>query len=88
MMCLFVHHACLEYPGVANGSKGKKLGSINNYTYNKPGVGVSVDQLQSDQNGLVPQLSYKLTSARIWAAQLIVEQYSDVTNIHLVISSI
>ena len=38
---------------------------------------VSVDQLHSDQTVLVPQLSGKLTSARIWSAQVMVGHFSD-----------
>ena len=46
-------------------TKGNKSGSIRNETDNKPGDGVSVDQLQSAQPGLVPKFSDKLTSALI-----------------------
>ena len=34
---------------------------------------VSVDQLQSAQTGLLPQLLGKLTSARIWSAEVMVD---------------
>ena len=64
-------------------TKGKKSGSINKETDNNPGSRVSVDQLQSSNPGLVPQLSGKITSARIWPAQLIVEHFSDLTYMHL-----
>ena len=38
-------------------------------TDNNPEASFSVDQFQSDQTGLVPQLSGEITSVRIWAAQ-------------------
>ena len=53
-------------------NKRKKSEPINKDTENKLEAGVSVDQLQSDQKVLVPQLSGKLISARIWAAQIMV----------------
>ena len=46
-------------------TKANKLESIKKDTENKPVSGVSVDQLQSSQPGLVPQFSGKLTSAHI-----------------------
>ena len=49
---------------------------------------VSVDQLQSDQTGLVPQFSDKLTSARIWDDQVMVERFSDLTYVLLMIITI
>ena len=52
---------------------------------NMPGVGVSVDQLQSAQPGLVPQLSGKLTSSHIWSAQMMVYHLIDLTYIQLMI---
>ena len=64
--------------------KGKKPGSIRKETKNKPGYGVSVDQVKSDQPGLVPQLSGKLTSAHIWSAQVMVDNFSDLTYVHLI----
>ena len=57
-------------------TKVKKYGFIRNKTYNTPGNGVLVDQLQSYQPGLVPQLSGTLTSVRIWAAQVMVDHFS------------
>ena len=68
-------------------TKGDKPGSIRKKNYNKPGDAVSVDQLQSGQLGLVPQLSGKLTSVRIWAAQVMVDQFSYLTYVHLMIST-
>ena len=64
-------------------TKVDKPGSIRKETDNNPGYGVSVDQLQSAQPGLVPQLSGKLTSARIWSAQLMVDQFSDLSYLKL-----
>ena len=60
-------------------TKVKKYWLIRNKTYNTPGTGVSVDQLQSYQPGLVPQLLGKLTSLRIWAAQVMVDHFSYLT---------
>ena len=54
-------------------------------TDNNPVSGVSVDQIQSSQPGLVPQLSGKLTSAHIWAAPIMVDHFSDSTYVHLMI---
>ena len=63
--------------------KGNKLGSIRNLTDNKPEYTVSVDQLQSAQPGSIPQLSGKLTSKRIWAAQFMVDNLSYLIFVHL-----
>ena len=54
----------------------------------KPVVAVSVDQLHSDQKGLVPKLSGKITSARIWYAQVMVDHLSDLTYVHRMRSKI
>ena len=54
-------------------TKGNKLGSICNETNDKPGSGVSVDQLQSTQTGLVPQFWGGITSPKIWDAQSILD---------------
>ena len=51
--------------------KGNKSGSVGKETDNNPVAGVLVDQLQSDQTGLVSQFSGKLTSSRIWDAQVL-----------------
>ena len=64
-------------------TKGKKSGSIRKETGNKLVSGVSVYQLQSDQPGLIPQFSGKLTSARIWSDQVMVDNFSDLTHVHL-----
>ena len=69
-------------------TKGKKSGSISKDTGHKTRSVVSVNHLQSDKSGLVPQLSCKLTSARIWAAQVMVEHFSDLTYVHLIRSTI
>ena len=45
----------------------------------KPGYVVLLDQLQSDQPGLFPQLSGKLTHVRIRAAKVMVYHFSDLT---------
>ena len=53
-------------------------------TYNKIGYAVSLDQLYSAQPGLFPQLSEKLTSARILDAKVMMEHFSDLTYVHLI----
>ena len=63
-------------------TKVKKLDPIKKETDNNTGDGVSVDQLQSSQPGLVPQLSGKLTIARICTAQVMVDHFSDLTYVH------
>ena len=67
--------------------KGKKSGSIRKETDNKSGALVSVDQIQSDHPGLVPQLSVKLKSARIWSAQVMMYHFSDLTYMNLMIGT-
>ena len=65
-------------------TKENKSVSIRRETENNPGSGVSVDQLHSSQPGLVPQLSGKLTSARIWASQVMVDHFSDLNYVHTI----
>ena len=65
--------------------KGKKPGSINKETENNPGYGVSIDQSQSVQPGLVPQFSGKLTSERIWSAGVMVDNFSYLNYVYLMI---
>ena len=67
--------------------KGKKLVSIRKETDNNPGSGFSVDQLQSDELVLVPQLSGKLTGAKIWSAQVMVDHFSHLVYVDLLIST-
>ena len=50
---------------------------------NNPVSGVSVDQLQSYQPGLVPQFSGKMTIEHIWSSQSMVEHFSDLTYMSL-----
>ena len=69
-------------------TKGNKSGSIRKETDNKPGYGISVDQLQSYQPGLVPQFLGEITRARIWYTQVMVYHFSDLTYVRLVISTI
>ena len=68
-------------------TEGKKSGPTRKETDNKPRDAVSVDQLQSDQTVLVPKFSGKLTSARILAAQVMVDHFSDLTYVHLMRST-
>ena len=66
---------------------GNQSGSISEDTDNKPGATVSLDQLQSDQPGLVPKLSRKLTIAHTWVSQVRVHHFSNLTYLHLMIST-
>ena len=68
-------------------TKGKNLRFIRKEIDNNPRAPVSVDQLQSSQPGLVPQLSVKLTSAQIWDAQVMVDHFSYLTYVHLLRST-
>ena len=63
--------------------KGNRSGYIPKDTDNKPGSGVSVDQLQSYHPVLVLQFSGKLTSAHIRDSKLMVVHYSNVYHVHL-----
>ena len=65
-----------------------KSGFVSKETDNNLVVEVSVDQIQSDQPGLVPQLSGKLKSARIWADQVMVVHFSGLIYVHLIRSTI
>ena len=56
-------------------------------TDNKLGDAVSVEQLQSDQPGLIQQLSGKITIARIWDAQVTADHFSNLTYVHLMRST-
>ena len=68
-------------------TKRNKSGSIRKDNDNKPVYAVSVDQLQSYHPGLFPQLSGKLASAHIWSAKVMVDHFSDLTYLHLMIST-
>ena len=61
--------------------------SISKETNNKPGDRVSVYQLQSALTGLLPQLSGNIINVRIWYAQVMVDHLSDLTYVHLMIST-
>ena len=63
--------------------KVNKQESIRKDTYNKPEYGISLYQLWSSQPGLVPQFSGKLTSARVWSTQVMVNNLSDLTYVHM-----
>ena len=49
-----------------------------NFSASRPGETVSTDQLVSAQPGLIPQPSGRLTSERVWAANMAVDHYSKV----------
>ena len=68
-------------------TKGRKLGSIRKENENNILDGVSVDQLRLYHTLLVPQLSGKLTSARIWDAQLMVDHFSGLNYVNLMRST-
>ena len=63
--------------------KGNKSGSIRKETDNNLVYWLSIDQLQSAQTELAPQLSGKLTSARICAVQVMAEHFSGLTYVQL-----
>ena len=87
-MFLFVKHTCLEPPGGDNGEERWKSRSIPKYIDNKPVDRVSIGQIQADQSVWVPQISEKITSARIWYSQLKVHHYNYLTYVHQTISTI
>ena len=68
--------------------KVNKSGYTRKDTGNEPGSAVSIDQIQSAQSGLFQKLSSKLTSARIWSDQVMVDHFSDVSYVHLMRSRI
>lgn len=53
------------------------------YTVTRPGQCVSVDQLESQTPGLIPQLKGKLTRQRYKAATVFVDHFSRLSYIHL-----
>ena len=57
------------------------------YTDNEMVAAVSVDKIQSDQSGLVPQLSGKLTSSCIWSSQAIMDHFSALAYVELMRST-
>ncbi|KAL7461231.1 hypothetical protein ACHAXS_001651, partial [Conticribra weissflogii] len=59
------------------------LSSIRKPSDDTPGATVSIDQLLSAQPGLVPQISGHLTRARIWAATVFVDHFTDLVHVHL-----
>ena len=69
-------------------AKGRKLGYIRKESENKPVYVVSVDQIQSAQPGLVPQLVGKLTSALICDSEVTMDHFSDLTYVYLMISTV
>ena len=83
-----MHHWCLEHQGGGTVVKWETSGYIKKETENNTGAGVSVDQLQSSQPGLVPHLLGKFTSAFIWATQVMVDHSSDLIYVYLMISII
>ena len=64
--------------------KGGGSGYIRKESDNNPGDTVSVYQLQSARPVSFPEFSGKLTSAHIWAAQVMVDHFSGLTYVHLI----
>ena len=64
-------------------TKDGKESNIRKESDNKPGACVSIDQLVSAQPGLVPQISGRLTSARIWAATVYLDHFTRHVYVHL-----
>ncbi len=64
-------------------TKGKKSGSIQKPDQIKPGDRVSVDQIVSTQQGLIPQMAGFLTSKRIWGCTTFVDHVNDYIYVHL-----
>ena len=80
-MCFFVNHACLEHQVGGDGDP-KVIRVHGKDTNNNTGYGVSLDQIQSSQPGLVSKFIVKITSACIWATKLMLEHFSYTTNVH------
>jgi len=57
--------------------------TIKKESEDNSGAYVSVDQLVSAQPGLVPQISGRLTSARIWAATVFLDYITRHVYVHL-----
>jgi hypothetical protein len=64
-------------------TKGKKSGSIRKPDQTKLGDGVSVDQIISAQQGLIPQMAGFLTSKGIWGCTTFIDRVSDYMYVHL-----
>jgi hypothetical protein len=64
-------------------TKGDKGGSIRKENESSPGDAVSTDQLHSAQEGLVPQVTGKLTSDRITGATIFVDHATNFIYVHL-----
>ena len=59
-------------------TKGKhSSGSIRKPSDTRSGATNSIDQMVSAQPGIIPQVTGDLTHARLWAATLFVDHYSD-----------
>ena len=69
-----VHKTPWGFTKTKNGSAA----SLNPYMISKPADTIRVEQLISAQPGLVPQTGGSLTRDRIWAANLVVDHYTDV----------
>ena len=64
-------------------TKDGKTSKIRKDSDTTSGPSVSIDQLISAQPGLVPQVSGRLTSARIWAATIFLDHCSRHVHVHL-----
>ena len=65
----------------------KKAVTIHQDSDDKPGKGVSTDQILLAQAGLIPQFSGHLTRAQIWGATIFVDHFSDHVHVHLMRSA-
>ena len=63
--------------------KVKKSGSICRPEQTMPGDGVSVNQIVSEQPGLIPKISGFLTNKRLWGATTFLDHISDYVYVHL-----
>ena len=67
-------------------TRGKKL-EISQDTDKAPGKGISTEQLVSGQPGPIPKIGCHITAARIWVANVFVDQFSDIFYVHLMLST-
>ena len=61
----------------------KKSGLIRRLEQTNPGDGVLVDQIVSDQPGIIPQMSEFLTSHRFWGCTNFVDHVSKYVYVHI-----
>ena len=64
-------------------TKGKKSELIRRPEQNNPGDGILVDQIVSDQPGIIPQMSEFLTSHRFWGCTNFMDHVSKYVYVHI-----